>query len=149
MFWALIGTNRDESAFLGRRVSVSKSGLSRRERDGWQVCPLLQGSRLAATAVYRYRFFILVFRSARLPKLASAISSSRAWVTGRRNRQCGRSSICSDSDDVCHCEGKCAERGMSSGKGCRLTFVPTADRLCFGIRTVRDTDLKTSRTHSW
>ena len=36
VFWALIGTNRDESAFLGRRagrrVSVSKSGLSRRER---------------------------------------------------------------------------------------------------------------------
>ena len=42
VFWALIGTNQDESAFLGRRVgrrvSVSKSGLSRRERDGWQVC---------------------------------------------------------------------------------------------------------------
>ena len=41
-FWALIGTNRDESAFLGRRagrrVFVSKSGLSRRDRDGWQVC---------------------------------------------------------------------------------------------------------------
>ena len=41
-FWALIGTKRDESAFLGRRagrrVSVSKSGLSRRDRDGWQVC---------------------------------------------------------------------------------------------------------------
>ena len=41
VFWALIGTNRDESAFLGRRagrrVSVSKSGLSRRERDRWQV----------------------------------------------------------------------------------------------------------------
>ena len=40
-FWALIGTNRDESAFLGRRagrrVSVSKSGLSRRDRDFWQV----------------------------------------------------------------------------------------------------------------
>ena len=36
-FWALIGTKRDESAFLGRRVSVSKSGLSRRDRDGWQV----------------------------------------------------------------------------------------------------------------
>ena len=40
-FWALIGTNRDESAFwsrrAGRRVSVSKSGLSRRDRDGWQV----------------------------------------------------------------------------------------------------------------
>ena len=39
---ALIGTKRDESAFLGRRagrrVSVSKSGLSRRDRDGWQVC---------------------------------------------------------------------------------------------------------------
>ena len=31
-FWALVGTKRDESAFLGRRagrrVSVSKSGLS-------------------------------------------------------------------------------------------------------------------------
>ena len=41
-FWALIGTNRDESAFLGRRagrrVSVSKSGLSRRDRDDRQVC---------------------------------------------------------------------------------------------------------------
>ena len=41
-FGALIGTNRDESVFLGRRakrqVSVSKSGLSRRDRDGWQVC---------------------------------------------------------------------------------------------------------------
>ena len=41
VFWALTGTNRDESGFLGRRagrrVSVSKSGLSRRERDGWQV----------------------------------------------------------------------------------------------------------------
>ena len=41
-FWALIGTKRDEPAFLGRRagrrVSVSKSGLSRRDRDGWQVC---------------------------------------------------------------------------------------------------------------
>ena len=41
-FWALIGTKRDESAFwgrrAGRRVSVSKSGLSRRDRDGWQVC---------------------------------------------------------------------------------------------------------------
>ena len=40
-FGALIGTNRDESAFLdcraGRRVSVSKSGLSQRDRDGWQV----------------------------------------------------------------------------------------------------------------
>ena len=41
-FCTLIGTNRDESAFLGRgaggRVSVSKSVLSRRDRDGWQVC---------------------------------------------------------------------------------------------------------------
>ena len=40
-FWALIGTNWDESAFLGRwegrRVSVSKSVLSRRVRDGWQI----------------------------------------------------------------------------------------------------------------
>ena len=57
--------------------------------------------------------------SARLPKLASAISSSRAWVTGRRNRQCGRCSLSSDFDDVCHCEGKCAERGTSSRNGCR------------------------------
>ena len=43
-FGALIGTKRDESAFLGRRagrrVSVSKSGLSRRDRDGWQVWKL-------------------------------------------------------------------------------------------------------------
>ena len=31
---------------------------------------------------YRYRFFILVFGSARLPKLASAISSPTAWVLG-------------------------------------------------------------------
>ena len=69
---------------------------------------------------YRYRFFILVFGSARLPKLASAISSPTAWVTGRRNRQCGCSFLSSDFDDVCHCEGKCAERGTSSRNGwCR------------------------------
>ena len=38
MFLALVGTNRDESAFLGRRagrrVSVFKSGLSRQDRAG-------------------------------------------------------------------------------------------------------------------
>ena len=68
---------------------------------------------------YRYQFFILVFGSARLSKLASAISSPTAWVTGRRNRQCGCSSLSSDFDDVCHCEGKCAERGTSSRNGCR------------------------------
>ena len=43
-FWALIGTNRDESAFFGhragRRVSFSKSGLSRRDRDGCQKMTL-------------------------------------------------------------------------------------------------------------
>ena len=62
-----------------------------------------------------------MFGSARLPKLASAISSPRAWVTGRRNRQCGRSFLSSDFDDVCHCEGKCAEWGTSSTSrnGCR------------------------------
>ena len=42
-FWALIGTNRDELAFLGRRagrrVSVSKSGLSRRDRDVGEYGP--------------------------------------------------------------------------------------------------------------
>ena len=47
-----------------------------------------------------------MFGSARLPKLASAISSPTAWVTGRRNRQCGRSSLSSDFDDVCHCTVK-------------------------------------------
>ena len=97
---------------------------------------------------YRYRFFILVFRSARIPKLASAISSPRAWVTGRRIQQCGRSSLCSDSDDVCHWEGKCAKRGTSSRKGCRRTYRP-ANRLCCGIRTVRDKDLKTQETRLW
>ena len=34
-----------------------------------------------------------MFGSARLPKLASAISSPRACLSGRRNRQCGRSSL--------------------------------------------------------
>ena len=58
---------------------------------------------------------------------------SRAWVTGRRNRQCGRSSLSSDFDDVCHCEGKCAERGTSSRNGCRRSC---QHRLCCGIRTL-------------
>ena len=95
---------------------------------------------------YIYRFFIRVFGSARLPKLASTISSPRAWVTGRRTRQCGRSSVSSDFDDVCHCEGKCAERGTSSRNGCRRSC---QHRLCCGIRTVRDKDLKTQETHLW
>ena len=55
-------------------------------------------------------------------------------MTGRRNRQCGRSSLSSDFDDVCHCEGKCAERGTSSRNGCRHSC---QHRLCCGIRTVR------------
>ena len=96
---------------------------------------------------YIYRFFIRVFGSARLPKLASTISSPRAWVTGRRTRHiCGRSSLSSDFDDVCHCEGKCAERGTSSRNGCRRSC---QHRLCCGIRTVRDKDLKTQETHLW
>ena len=40
-----LGVDRDKSGRIGffgrragRRVSVSKSGLSRRDRDGWQVC---------------------------------------------------------------------------------------------------------------
>ena len=75
--------------------------------------------KISSDSYYRYWFFFLVFGSARLPKLASAISSPSAWVTGRRNRQCGCSSFSSDFDYVCHCEGKCAERGTSSRNGCR------------------------------
>ena len=127
-----------------RQAALLFSGYEARAR--WY--PLLQGSRLAATAIsiIRYRFFILVFGSARLPKLASAISSPRAWVTGRRNGQCGRGSLSSDFDDVCHCEGKCADRGTSSRNGCRRSC---RHRLCCGIRTVRDKDLKTQETHLW
>ena len=88
-----------------RQAALLFSGYEARAR--WY--PLLQGSRLAATAII-YRFFIRVFGSACLPKLASTISSPRAWVTGRRTRHCGRSSLSSDFDDVCHYEGRCAER---------------------------------------
>ena len=132
--------------FRRRQAALLFSGYEARPR--WY--PFLQRSRLAATAnsLYRYRFLILAFRSARLQKLVSAISSRTAWVTGRRNRQCGRSSLCSDSDDVCHCEGKCVERGRSSRKGCRRSFRP-ANRLCCGIYTVRDKDPKTQETHLW
>ena len=74
--------------------------------------PLLQGSRLAATAISVSILYSDVLFCApseacllvRLLKLASAISSPRAWVTGRRNRQCCRSSLSSDFDDVCHCD---------------------------------------------
>ena len=67
---------------------------------------------------------------------ASGIESPRAWVTGRRNRQCARSSLSSDFDDVCHCEGKCAERGTD-------VDVRADTGRCCGIRTVRDKDLRT------
>ena len=53
VFWAFIVTNQDELAFLGcragRRVSVSKLGLSRRDRDGWQVCKIDPSGRLRMT----------------------------------------------------------------------------------------------------
>ena len=78
--------------------------------------------------------------------LASAIWSPRAWVTGRRNWQCCRSPISSDFDDMCHCEGKCAERGKSSRNGCRRSC---QHRLCCCIRTVRDKDLKSQETQLW
>ena len=93
-------------------------------------------------------FSCLVLRAFR-SRLASAISSSRAWVTGRRNRQCGRCSLSSDFDDVCHCEGKCAERGTSSNRGTDVDVRANTSRCC-GIRTVRsDKDLKTQETHLW
>ena len=45
--------------------------------------PMTSRARVALWIIrsdsYRYRIFILIFRSARLPKLASAISSSRAY----------------------------------------------------------------------
>ena len=122
-----------------RQAALLFSGYEARAR--WY--PLLQNSRLAATAI-SISILYRVFGPARPPKLASAISSPRAWVTGRRNRQCGRGSLSSDIDDVCHCEGKCAERGTSSRNGCRRSC---QHRLCCGIRTVRDKDLKTQETH--
>ena len=55
-----LGVDRDksdESAFLGRRagqrVSVSKSGLSRRDRDGWQVCTCCCYSFKKNSGVYK------------------------------------------------------------------------------------------------
>ena len=81
------------------------------------------------------RAFRSLFRQSRRPAIA--------WVIGRRYRQCRRSCLCSDPDDV-DCEGKCAERGTSSRKGCR-----PADRLYCGVRTVCDKDLKTQETHLW
>ena len=65
-FGALVGTNRDESAFwgrrAGRRVSVFKSGLSRRDRDGWQVCLSLI-SRLISLWMCPNEHFGLLFRT--------------------------------------------------------------------------------------
>ena len=91
---------------------------------------LLQGSRLAATAISISILYSRVWFC--LPsEAASAISSPRAWVIGRRNRQCSRSSLSSDFDNVCHCEGKCAERGTRSRNGCRRSC---RHRLCCGIR---------------
>ena len=61
-FWALIGTNRDESAFwgrrAGRRVSVSNRDCPDPDeiaRDGWQVCKpcLLAVNRLVGCSCRR------------------------------------------------------------------------------------------------
>ena len=110
-------------------------------RPRWN--PLLQTQSFKISSNRYFLSWILILNS-RLsfcaPSKASAISSPRAWVTGTRNRQCGRRSLCSDSDDVYHCEGKCAEQGTSWRKGCRRSCRP-ADRLCCGICTVRDKDL--------
>ena len=138
-------TSRARVALL-HLSTVTGSTFVFRLRGPEQSDTLLQGSRLAVTAI-SILILSLMFRSARLPKI-SAISSRRAWVTERRNRQHGRSSLCSGSDDVCHCEGKCAERGTSSRKGCRRSCQP-ADLLCCDIRTVCDTDLNTQETHLW
>ena len=127
-----------------RQAALLFSGYEARAR--WY--PLLQGSRLAATAIS----ISILYSGVWLCEPAEAcigdlaISSPRAWVTGRRNRQCGRSSLSSDFDDVCHCEGKCAARGTSSRIGCRRSC---QHRLCRGIRTVRDKDLKTQEMHLW
>ena len=136
-------TSRARVALLHLSTATVSTFYSLYEaRPRWKPLLQTQSSRLAATDIsyHEYWFLIHVFRSPRLPKLVSAISSPRAWVTGTRNRQCGRSSLCSDFDDVYHCEGKCAEQGTSWRKGCRRSCRP-ADRLCCGICTVRDKDL--------
>ena len=70
-----------------------------------------------------------------------AISSPGALHGQRRNRQCFWSSLCSDSDNVCHSEGKCAERRASLRKGCPCR---SAHWLCFvASAPVGDKDLKT------
>ena len=85
--------------------------------------PLLHGSILAVTAVSIWIIHSLAFRSARLRLFWQSPRCEHGW---RRNRQCGRSFLCSDSDDVCHNEGKCAERGTSSRKECSCRpAVPT------------------------
>ena len=64
----------------------------------------------------------------------------------RRNRKCGRSSLCSDSDNVCYCEGKCAESRTSLRKGrpCR-----PADRFCYvATALVGDKHLKSQERYA-
>ena len=88
-----------------------------------------------------FSFFVLC------ASLALAISSPGALHGQRGNRQCFRSSLCSDSEDVCHCEGKCAERRTSSRKGCPCR---PAHWLCFvASAPVGEKDLKTQKTHLW
>ena len=136
-------TSRARVALLHLSTATGSTFVFRLRGPSKVISPSSRFERQRQLYRYMYRFFILVFSSARLPKLASAISSPRAWVTGRRNRQCGRSSLSSDFDDVSHCEGKCAERGTSSSNGCPRSC---RHRLCCGIRTVRGKDLKTQET---
>ena len=116
--------------------SCTASGLSRSTATGCTFVFRLRGPSKVISPSSRFKissdsyididslFGCLVLRAFR-----SLLRRSRP---GRRNRQCGRSSLSSDFDDVyvCHCEGKCAERGTRCRHSCQ-------HRLCCGIRTVR------------
>ena len=126
-----------------RQAVLLFSGYEARAR--WY--PLLQGSRLAATAISVSILYSGVWFCA--PSEA-CFGDLVAESVGDWEKE---SAVWSQLPFqwLWRCvslwyEGKCAERGTSSRNGCRRSC---HHRLCCGIRTVRDKDLKTQETHLW
>ena len=93
---------------------------------------------------YRYQIFILVFGSARLPKLASAISSPIAW-----EKESGSVVVAPVPVTLTMCVTvKANALNEERVRGTDVDVRADTGRCC-GIRTVRDNDLKTQETHLW
>ena len=111
--------------------------------------PVLQGSRSAVTALSIWILYFFAFRFACFACFGDLLAGCITW-TKKESAVFSELTLQWGFDDVCHCEGKCAERSdFEEGLSVCVPRRP-AHWLCFvASAPVDDKDFKTQKTHLW